>query len=69
MNITNHFTATSVSKFPCILIALYFIYYAFCRNFANFSKVNPIPTKFCHGIFLHSDKIYPCLVGIGLTVL
>ena len=28
--------------------------------------VNPVPTRLCHMIYCHSDKSYPCLVGIGL---
>ena len=28
--------------------------------------LNPIPTRLCHVIYYHTDKKYPCLVGLGL---
>ena len=28
--------------------------------------LNPIPPRLCHVIYYHTDKKYPCLVGLGL---
>ena len=39
----------------------------FKEGFNVIIKVNPIPTRLCHVIYCHSDKSYPCLVGIGLN--
>ena len=37
--------------------------------FQKVRSLNPIPTRFCHVIYCHGDKSYPCLVGIGFTTL
>ena len=34
----------------------------------HFIRINPIPTRLRHVIYCCSDKIYPCLVGIGLRI-
>ena len=36
---------------------------------SNHHNLNPIPTRLCHVIYCHNDKSYPCLVGIGLSIL
>ena len=34
----------------------------------SWNRINPIPTRLCQVIYCHGDKSYPCLVGIGLTL-
>ena len=31
-------------------------------------RINPVLTRLLHVIYYHSDKKYPCLVGIELTL-
>ena len=30
--------------------------------------IGPSPTRFCHVMYYHGDKSYPCLVGIGSNI-
>ena len=62
-NLIYHDFRTITGFYSCVLPKQK-VRFKLSRN--GFFFVNPIPTTLCHLIYCCGDKIYPCLVGIGL---